>query len=717
MRVFLTTALLLVLPIAARAVQMNTSVVAATCGACNGSIVASATGGSGGYTYLWAPEPTVGQGTGQASGLCPGTYTVTVWDTNGDSATATVDVSALPGLDVGAALASSSIMASCAGQCTGQLFLNETLLGGQPPYTTTTWPAMPLNGICGGTLFDLTVTDVNGCSGSITTTVPEHPVPHLLYSEVLGPCGGTPTAVVAHFDVLPMGATLATPFGTVAPVTVINGGLAIVGGIPGVYILTHQAFPPCPTNSWAIMYPGTVTDCATVSGDVFTDVNTDCANNAGDFGLAHRVVDIAPGFATLTNTTGHFQCQLPDGTYDLSVDHPMYTQDCPVASPMNFTVDQTTPATIDIAFTPGPDPDLSVSCAFGQAVVGFQQDVWITVTNSGGVESGPLTVTLDHDPLLSYCMIWYCIAPPVSPPIVLPYPTSSASGQLIWDLPAGLPPGATRMLSARLCVPADVTLLGHALSYTVNASTMLNDADPSDNTCTHATAIIGSYDPNDKLALTTSGSSSEWSLENDSLITYTIRFQNTGTAPAVNVVLVDTLQPTLDLSSLRILGASHVFSATLNDRVLSFTFDHIMLPDSGANEAGSHGFAQFSIRPTAMSPGSSVENFADIYFDFNPPIRTNTSVVTAPLITGLAIEGAPTLKLMPNPGREHLILELPHGVHTITIFDATGRMVQRHHTTDARPVIATDALPAGVYRVHVRDAHARVTSATWVKES
>src|SRR5690606_39290649 len=112
-----------------------------------------------------------------------------------------------------------------------------------------------------------------------------------------------------------------------------------------------------------------------------------------------------------------------------------------------------------------------------------------------------------------------------------------------------------------------------------------------------------------------------------------------------------------------------------------------------------------------------VEILVKLHLASNPPIRTNTSVYTAPLITGLAIEGAPTLKLMPNPGREHLILELPHGVHTITIFDATGRMVQRHHTTDARPVIATDALPAGVYRVHVGDAHARLTGATWVKES
>ena len=69
----------------------------------------------------------------------------------------------------------------------------------------------------------------------------------------------------------------------------------------------------------------------------------------------------------------------------------------------------------------------------------------------------------------------------------------------------------------------------------------------------------------------------------------------------------------------------------------------------------------------------------------------------------------------PNPGTSHFTLKLPPGPHTITLFDATGRMVLQQRTTDARPGIATEALPAGLYRISVRDERGGVMSATWIK--
>jgi len=706
----------LFLSLSAQALSVNFTVQPATCGECNGSILAYASGGVGSYTYAWSPVPGTGQGTPYINGLCAGTWSLEVWDSMGDNVTVSIVVPMITGLNMVGALAASSVNAACPGQCTGQLLLNENALGGSAPYAFTTLPAMPLNAICGDTPFDLTVTDANGCTGTITTVVPERMIPSLLFTEVIGACGGIPTSVVAHFNVLPDVFMVTSPGGAPHPYSIVNGGIAIVGGLAGIYTITELSTPPCPSTTWPITYPATVIECATVSGDLFVDVDGDCIRNGTDFGLVGHLVEIAPGFATLTNALGHYQRQLPDGTYDLLVSDPTYTQDCPVASPVNFSVAELSPATIDLAFTPGLDPDVAISCAFGPAIVGFGQNIWLTLTNNSGVASGPITVSLDHDPTLTYCNFWYCIAPPYNQPLVLPYPTSFTSGQVLWQLDAGLAPGASRMLSVQLCVPADVGLLGTVMDYTTTATLTLNDTDLSDNTCTHSETVVGSYDPNDKQARTSSGSASEWSIANDSLITYTIRFQNTGTAPAVNVVLVDTLQTTLDLSTLKILGASHTYSTALNGRVLSFTFDHIMLPDSNTNEAGSHGFAQFSIRPMTMAEGSSVENFADIYFDFNPPIRTNTSVVSAPLSTGLQFTAAPTLTVFPNPGNADLMLDLPPGPHTITLFDATGRAVVQQRTTDTRPVINTEALPAGLYRITVRDERGAVLGAPWVKE-
>ncbi len=69
----------------------------------------------------------------------------------------------------------------------------------------------------------------------------------------------------------------------------------------------------------------------------------------------------------------------------------------------------------------------------------------------------------------------------------------------------------------------------------------------------------------------------------------------------------------------------------------------------------------------------------------------------------------------PNPGTTHFTIDLPPGPHTITLYDATGRMVLQQRTADARPVIATEGLPAGLYRITVRDERGGVMGATWVK--
>jgi hypothetical protein len=111
-----------------------------------------------------------------------------------------------------------------------------------------------------------------------------------------------------------------------------------------------------------------------------------------------------------------------------------------------------------------------------------------------------------------------------------------------------------------------------------------------------------------------------------------IRFQNTGTDVAYKVVVVDTLSEHLDISTLRVGAVSHPYTMQVSGKgrpVLTFTFKDINLPDSTADEPRSHGRIQFTIRPKADLPEKTrVENFADIFFDYNEPVRTNTTVNT-----------------------------------------------------------------------------------------
>ncbi len=150
-----------------------------------------------------------------------------------------------------------------------------------------------------------------------------------------------------------------------------------------------------------------------------------------------------------------------------------------------------------------------------------------------------------------------------------------------------------------------------------------NNGDPFSET--FCTVAVNSYDPNIK-STTPAGLGEEHFIDSDWELDYTIQFQNTGNDVAYQVVIKDTLSEKLDWSTLRVKGASHSFTWSLNpQRELVFVFSDINLPDSTSNEPESHGYVQYSILPLAsILPGEQIENRAGIYFDFNEPIITNT---------------------------------------------------------------------------------------------
>jgi hypothetical protein len=106
----------------------------------------------------------------------------------------------------------------------------------------------------------------------------------------------------------------------------------------------------------------------------------------------------------------------------------------------------------------------------------------------------------------------------------------------------------------------------------------------------------------------------------------TIRFQNTGNAPAINVNIEDTLDSRLDWNTFKMISSSHHCTVlTKEGRNRLWRFNAINLPDSVFDERGSHGFITFSIKPKlTVGIGEVISNKADIYFDYNLPVTTNT---------------------------------------------------------------------------------------------
>ncbi|MBK8442580.1 MAG: hypothetical protein IPL35_03810 [Sphingobacteriales bacterium] len=125
----------------------------------------------------------------------------------------------------------------------------------------------------------------------------------------------------------------------------------------------------------------------------------------------------------------------------------------------------------------------------------------------------------------------------------------------------------------------------------------------------------------------------------DDYLHYVIRFQNTGSAEAIQVVVKDELVDNLDISTFQMVAASHDYRLRLENRILEVFFENINLPDSTANEPESHGFVAFKIKAAdSVAIGSQLKNTAEIYFDYNFPIVTNTTETAVIELSPLSVD-------------------------------------------------------------------------------
>ncbi|MES2588317.1 MAG: leucine-rich repeat domain-containing protein [Bacteroidota bacterium] len=163
---------------------------------------------------------------------------------------------------------------------------------------------------------------------------------------------------------------------------------------------------------------------------------------------------------------------------------------------------------------------------------------------------------------------------------------------------------------------------GEQICVTVLVTPESGDYNLSNNTFTYCYSVVNSYDPNMKEVYPLNVEPGY-----DDYFTYTIHFQNTGTAAAINIRLTDTISSNLDLETFQITNYSHFNTAKIINNVLTFNFPNIQLADSTSDPEGSKGYVQYRIKPKANLPlCTRIENTANIYFDFNEPIRTNTTV-------------------------------------------------------------------------------------------
>ena len=220
---------------------------------------------------------------------------------------------------------------------------------------------------------------------------------------------------------------------------------------------------------------------------------------------------------------------------------------------------------------------------------------------------------------------------------------------------------------------------------------------------------VGSWDPNDKQAFPV-GYSSPHYIENNIALEYRIRFQNTGTYFATNVVILDTLSPHLDPTTILPNVSSHAYTwRLLKDNVVEFRFNNIMLPDSTSDFDASHGFIDFRIQQKDNNPiGTIIHNQAAIFFDQNSPVITNQTYHTIGqdfiAFTGIEDVLVPQVKVnvFPNPFEQYTTLQIKSETQyqniTLEVVDAMGRtIIKKQNQNNQQIILERQNLLQGIY--------------------
>lgn len=323
---------------------------------------------------------------------------------------------------------------------------------------------------------------------------------------------------------------------------------------------------------------------------------------------------------------------------------------------------------------------------------GFTYQNKVVYTNNGNQTIASGTVTFNHDPLLSIVANTQSGTNPITNGFTYNF--------------SNLLPFESRTMTVTLQVPTIPTVtIGGLLTNTASIIPLTGDVVPANNSATNTQIIVGAYDPNDKMEA--HGESILYStFTSNDYLTYTIRFENTGTANAINVRVNDILDTQLDENSIRMVSASHPYIMDRIGNNINWIFDDIMLPPSVANTNIGKGYITFQIKPrTGYAIGDVIPNTASIYFDFNPPIITNTFNTEFVQQLGIGEFESADFIFYPNPVSDVVTIQVKNEgtIANIAVYDVTGKtiMTQQPTTTLSIQTLDLSTVSKGMYLLEV----------------
>ncbi|WP_298516935.1 T9SS type A sorting domain-containing protein [uncultured Kordia sp.] len=273
--------------------------------------------------------------------------------------------------------------------------------------------------------------------------------------------------------------------------------------------------------------------------------------------------------------------------------------------------------------------------------------------------------------------------------------TNTATGFTI-DF-VNLEPLASEVITIDLFCPVTVPL-GDIVVNTATYTTTDNDLILENNHSVLRETVVGSWDPND-ITESRGPEIIHPDFTSEDYLYYTIRFQNLGTAEAINVRIEETLNTQVDETTFQMIASSHAYQVRRTNDELVWNFDDINLPAEMFDAEGSNGFVHFKIKPKAgYAIGDIIPAQAGIYFDFNAPVITNNFLTEfiEPLSVNELLETQ--IKIYPNPVTDILYIKLNKSeVMNLQLVDIHGKQTLNKSTEGEQIELNVSSLKSGIY--------------------
>jgi len=448
-----------------------------------------------------------------------------------------------------------------------------------------------------------------------------------------------------------------------------------------------------------------------ITGTVYEDINSNCIKDPGENGIGNIKVSLYQNGnleqQVFTDGLGAYMFYTDTGTYTYTIDTLSYSANlsCPISgfhTSVLTAIDSTDynmdfgiecPAGFDVgawnilllsgAFNPNFTALVSVNAGYIYSQLGLSCSQGIagsvTVIISGPAAylspgPGALVPMVSGDTLIYQINNFDNVNPPT-------------------DFVFNLSTDTTAQFGDEIC-------------FEVIVLPFNGDLNISNNTLSHCFPAMISYDPNDKTVYPGGAVHPD----NDWLY-YTIRFQNTGNFPATNIQIRDTLDSNLLIESFQVTSFSHPLITQVNGNEVIFNFPNINLPDSVNNEPDSHGYVSFKIMQDPSLPnGTTIQNTAAIYFDFNSPVITNTvsTLIDNTVNIPQNIE-FPGVVVFPNPVTSMLNIHFSaneRGKFEITLSDLDQKLILKETeyslAGENQYELSTGNLAKGVYVLQIK---------------